>query len=256
MRIGTSGWIYPHWRGIFYPVEMRWEDALAVFARSFDTVEVNNSFYRLPGVEVFQSWRDKTPPGFCFAVKASRFLTHLKKLKDPAEPLERFFTRATRLEEKLGPVLYQLPPHWHVNLDRFRAFLSMLPVGYTHVVEFRDPSWLDETVFREMERAGVAHCIHDMRLKGGQGPNGIQVPLRVTARVVYVRFHGDAQHGGSYPAEVLETWAGRIQSWQDQGLDVYVYFNNDVGGYAIQNARALRDLLGEPSNGTSQAPIQ
>jgi uncharacterized protein YecE (DUF72 family) len=241
VRIGTSGWVYPHWRGIFYPAGMRPDEALAEYAGSFDTVEVNNSFYRLPSEAVFESWREQTPPGFCFAVKASRFLTHLKKLKDPAEPLERFFTHALRLEEKLGPVLYQLPPHWHVNLDRFQAFLAQLPRGYIHVVEFRDPSWLVEPVFQEMERAGVAHCIHDMPLRDWQGTGNVQVPPRITSRVVYLRFHGDAQHGGDYPLAVLETWVGRIRSWQQQGLDVYVYFNNDGGGYAIQNARTVRE---------------
>jgi uncharacterized protein YecE (DUF72 family) len=161
--------------------------------------------------------------------------------------LERFFSRAAGLGEKLGPVLYQLPPHWNVNLERFREFLAALPPGYTHAIEFRDPSWLDESVFQTMEQAGVAHCIHDMplkrRLKGGQVLETVQVPLRVTGQVVYVRFHGDAHHGGDYPPDVLETWAARIRSWQEQGRAVYVYFNNDAGGYAVQNALSLRRLL-------------
>ncbi len=232
IRIGTSGWVYNHWRGIFYPERLPQSEWFACYAREFDTVEINNSFYRLPGETTFDKWRTQAPPGFLYAVKASRFLTHLKKLKDPEEPLRRFFERASRLGETLGPVLYQLPPHWRVNLLRFEHFLSVLPKGYMHVVEFRDASWLTEDVFRLMECYRVAHCIHDLQ--------PLNVPLRVTTSMVYLRFHGDPSHGGNYPHAALEAWAGHIAEWRGQGLDVFAYFNNDIGGYALENAKTLR----------------
>ncbi|MBE9506930.1 MAG: DUF72 domain-containing protein [Chloroflexi bacterium] len=237
VRIGTSGWVYDHWRGVFYPMELRQADWLGYYAREFGTVEINNTFYRLPSEATFDRWREQAPPGFIYAVKASRFLTHFKKLKDPEEPLQRFFGRAGRLGEALGPVLYQLPPRWRANLPRFEYFLAALPPGYSHVIEFRDQSWLSEVVFRLMEHYRVAHCIHDMC--------PLQVPLRVTAPPVYVRLHGDPAHGGDYQHAELETWGGRIDSWHSQGLGVFVYFNNDVAGYALQNARALKRLLVE-----------
>ena len=235
IRIGTSGWVYNHWRGLFYPTELRQADWFGIYAREFDTVEINNSFYRLPSATAFDTWREQAPPDFLYAVKASRFLTHLKKLKDPEEPLQRFFERASRLGQTLGPVLYQLPPHWRVNLPRFEAFLTLLPTGYLHVMEFRDPSWLIEEVFRLMERYQVAHCIHDMP--------PLHVPLRLTASMVYLRFHGDPAHGGDYQLAALEIWARRIEEWRSQRLDIFAYFNNDVGGYALEDAKMLRKLV-------------
>lgn len=238
VRIGTSGWVYRHWHGIFYPAEWPPRNWFAFYARAFDTVEINNSFYRLPSEAAFDAWREQAPPHFLYAVKASRFLTHMKKLKDPEGPLELFFARASRLGATLGPVLYQLPPRWRVNLPRFEYFLSVLPKGYTHAVEFRKASWLIEPVFETMERYGVAHCIHDM--------SPLQIPMRVTAQTVYVRFHGDAQHGGDYPDTALAEWAQRIAAWREQGHDIFVYFNNDVGGYALKNAQTLKRLLDVP----------
>jgi uncharacterized protein YecE (DUF72 family) len=240
IRIGTSGWVYGHWRGVFYPAGLRQRDWFAFYARSFDTVEINNSFYRLPAAGTFEAWRRQAPPGFLYAVKASRYLTHLKKLKEPEAPLDRFFENAGNLGQTLGPVLYQLPPHWQVNLDRFEHFLGVLPAGRTHVVEFRDARWLSEEVFQLMERYGVAHCIHDM--------HPLAVPLRITAPTVYVRFHGDMEHYGDYPLATLDAWAGRIVAWNHQHLDVFVYFNNDIFGYAVKNALALKELVGGDSH--------
>jgi uncharacterized protein YecE (DUF72 family) len=236
LRIGTSGWVYEHWRGLLYPPEMKQAEWFGVFARHFDTVEINNSFYRLPSEDAFDAWREQAPPRFLYAVKASRFLTHFKKLKDPEEPLKLFFERAQRLGDRLGPVLYQLPPRWKLNLPRFEAFLNALPRGYDHVVEFRDQSWMAEPVFAAMARRGVSHCIHDMR--------GLEVPATVTAAPVYVRFHGASSQGGDYPHQELEAWAHRISDWRGQGLDVYVYFNNDWSGFALKNAVALKGFCG------------
>ncbi len=235
VRIGTSGWVYNHWRGAFYPKELPQTQWFSFYSREFNTVEINNSFYRLPTVEMFQAWQRQAPPGFLYAVKASRYFTHMKKLKDPEEPLQRFFERAHHLGSTLGPVLYQLPPRWKVNLPRFEHFLSVLPKGYQPVVEFREASWLIDDVFRLMEQYDVAHCIHDMQ--------PLEIPIRVTASPVYIRFHGDTKHGSNYDDKTLATWAGRIADWQTQNLPVFAYFNNDVGGYALKNAAALKHLV-------------
>lgn len=235
VHIGTSGWVYNHWRGVFYPKDLPQTKWFSFYAHEFDTVEINNSFYRLPNAEVFEAWRRQAPGGFLYAVKASRYLTHMKKLKDPEDPLLRFFERADRLANTLGPVLYQLPPRWRVNLPRFEHFLSVLPKGYQHVVEFRDASWLIDEVFHLMEQYHIAHCIHDME--------PLQIPVRVTAPPAYVRFHGDSKHRGNYDEQALATWAHRIADWEAKRLPVFVYFNNDIGGYAVKNARTLKDLL-------------
>ena len=236
VRIGTSGWVYSDWRDIWYPKELRRDEWFAFYAQRFDSVEINNSFYRLPSAATFDTWRAQAPPGFLYAVKASRFLTHLKKLKDPEGPLQLFFDRALHLGPTLGPVLYQLPPHWKLNLARLDGFLEALPGGHIHVVEFRDASWLVEEAFRALERYGVVHCIHDMP--------PLDVPLRVTASSIYVRLHGGAAYSGFYSYQTLHMWAKRIEEWCRQKLDVFVYFNNDVQGHAVQNAALLRELVG------------
>ena len=235
IRIGTSGWVYPHWREIFYPAKLRQKNWFSYYAEYFDTVEINNTFYRLPTDTAFAKWRSQAPPGFLYAVKASRFLTHMKKLKDPEQPLQTFMEHAALLGATLGPILYQLPPCWHVNLPRLESFLALLPGQYQHVIEFRDPSWLIDEVFQLMERYHVSHCIHDMA--------PLQVDFRVTASPVYLRLHGGPDHGGDYSVAELETLAERIDDWHSQGLDVFVYFNNDNNCYAIRNAQELKNLL-------------
>jgi uncharacterized protein YecE (DUF72 family) len=235
VRVGTSGWVYPHWRGLFYPQDLRQDDWLAYYASHFDTVEIINSFYRLPSEAAFDAWRKQAPAGFIFSVKASRYLTHMKKLKDPEAPLGNLFDRARHLRKKLGPVLYQLPPCWRLNLERFEQFLKALPARRSHVVEFRQASWLAEPVFELMAQHGVAHCIHDMRQ--------MEVPQRVTASPAYLRLHGAAGNEGNYSKRELKRWAERVADWAGQGADVYVYFNNDWQGHAIKNAQTLREML-------------
>ena len=238
VRVGTSGWIYKHWRGPVYPPDLPPRRWLAHYAESFDTVELNNSFYRLPSEDAFRAWAAQAPPGFVFAVKASRYLTHMKKLRDPEQPLENVLSRARLLGPHLGPVLYQLPPGWHVNLDRLRNFLTLLPAGITHVLEFRDPTWYAEAVRVALAEYGVSFCIHDLR--------GEPSPDWVTGAAVYVRFHGPTAwaYAGRYSADQMRTWAERIDGWRRAGHDVYAYFNNDDAGHAVTNARELRDLLG------------
>jgi uncharacterized protein YecE (DUF72 family) len=176
------------------------------------------------------------PDGFCFAVKASRYLTHLKRLSDPAEPLERFWSRAVRLGDRLGPVLYQLPPNWRRNVERLDAFLAEVPRGRSQAVEFRDRRWYHPSVYEVLERHGVALCVHDMQ--------GSASPKRALGPFVYLRFHGSGQrYGGRYPSQRLAAWADRIGEWAGAGLPVWAYFNNDVGGHAVRDATRLREMV-------------
>ncbi len=237
IRIGTSGWIYKHWRGLFYPERLPVGGWLAFYSRSFDTVEINNTFYRLPSADAFVAWRRQAPPRFLYAVKASRYLTHMKKLKDPEPPLDNILGRARHLGPHLGPVLYQLPPHWRCDLNRLRQFLAVLPRDLRHVIEFREPSWYTEAVRDLLTEYGVSFCIHEMR--------GSESPLWVTAPLAYLRFHGpvDPKYAGCYPITQLRKWADRIEELREAGRDCFAYFNNDGGGYAITNALQLKELL-------------
>ncbi|HKP46031.1 MAG TPA: DUF72 domain-containing protein [Pyrinomonadaceae bacterium] len=234
--IGTSGWHYKHWLGLFYPEKLPAGKMFAFYAQHFDTVEINNSFYNLPLPTTFDSWRDNSPPKFLYAVKGSRFITHMKKLKDPASSSEKFFANVARLEPKLGPILFQLPPNWSFNLERLDNFLAVMPAQYRYVLEFRDESWLVKDAYEVLRKYNAAFCIHDLaRMK---------TPLELTANFTYLRFHGPgaAKYRGSYSAAALAHWAERINSWRANGIDVYAYFNNDIGGHAITNALELKQL--------------
>jgi len=239
-RVGCSGWQYRHWKGSFYPADLPLSKWFDHYARTFDTVEINNSFYRLPEAETFSAWKRRAPPDFLFAVKASRYLTHQKKLKDPEEPIARFFDRARNLGTKLGPVLYQLPPRWRLDLDRLERFLDLLPRGPRHVVEFREPSWYDPRALELLERYGVALCLHDMP--------GSTTERRRVGPFVYVRFHGSGlgtagRYGGRYSDEQLDGWGGWIAEELSRGREAFAYFNNDVGGHAPRDAIRLRERL-------------
>jgi uncharacterized protein YecE (DUF72 family) len=236
IRVGCSGWQYKHWRGDFYLGDLPLKSWFEHYATVFDTVEINNSFYRLPEARTFAAWAERAPVRFVFAVKASRFLTHMKKLKDPEEPVNRFFSRARALGRHLGPVLYQLPPGWKQDLGRLEHFLHILPRDVRHVIEFREPSWYADAVFELLERHQVGLCVHDM-------PGSATGRLRI-GPFVYVRFHGaSGRYNGSYADDQLESWASWLDSERAAGADVYAYFNNDVGGHAPRNAVALRTLL-------------
>lgn len=235
-RVGCSGWQYKHWRGDFYPADLpssRWFER---YASLFDTVEINNTFYRLPEQSTFASWAARAPSRFLFAVKASRFLTHMKKLKDPDEPIERLFARMKPLGRHLGPVLYQLPPGWKLDRERLEQFLQRLPRRVRHVIEFREPSWYTDATLELLVRHRVALCLHDMR--------GSATPRERVGPFVYVRFHGTSgTYSGNYPDARLEGWAEWLHGQRTAGVDVYAYFNNDVGGHAPRNALTLRRLL-------------
>jgi len=236
IRIGTSGWEYPHWRGRFYPNELSRDRWLEFYSARFDTVELNASFYRLPAPATFDGWARRVPPGFTFAVKASRYLTHVRRLRDPEEPLERLWSRGRRLGSHLGPVLYQLPPRWLPNLDQLRRFLGAVPAGLEQALEIRDRRWYRPDVLSAIQESAVSLCLHDM-------PGSEPAPHPVGA-MVYVRFHGAGQrYGGAYSSQRLSAWADRIATWSSAGFPVWAYFNNDIGGHAVVDADRLRRMV-------------
>ncbi len=238
VRIGCSGWIYRHWRGLFYPEKLAQKRWFAHYAATFGTVELNTSFYHLPKEDTFTKWREQAPSGFRYAVKASRFITHMKKLKDCDEPLDTLLVRARNLGPTLGPILYQLPPSLHLDLDRLEAFISILPRDFVHVFEFRHNSWLSDELLALLERRGVSFCAHDM-------PRLI-TPRRAVGPAAYVRFHGGTgKYVGRYPDETLLAWTDWIVGEALGGRDVWCYFNNDIGGHAVEDALTLRAMVSQ-----------
>ena len=234
--IGTSGWHYDHWRYRFYPQELTKAKWLEFYASNFTTVELNNSFYRLPSEAAFASWRDSSPANFTFAVKVSRFITHIKRLRDTEEAVERFITRAKILEGKLGPLLYQLPPNMHRNDDRLESFLSTLPQGMKHVFEFRHQSWLEEGVFEILHKYNIGLCVFDMP--------SLSCPLVATADFAYIRFHGSTGlYSSCYSDEELADWARRLADLATNLKAIYIYFNNDAEAFAVRNAITLGSYL-------------
>lgn len=209
---------------------------LAWYAREFNTVEINNSFYRLPEEKTFREWATTVPHDFLFAVKASRFLTHIKRLKDAEDPIRLFFSRARFLGRKLGPVLFQLPPKWKADHGRLREFLELLPANHIYAIEFRDPTWYNEPIYELLRKHDVALCMHDWHSE--------LWPQELTAKLAYLRFHGTTgRYAGNYPDQLLEEWARKIASWSVQLEQFFVYFNNDVAGHAVRNAMTLRAAL-------------
>lgn len=238
IHIGTSGWHYQHWKGPFYPSDIADGEMLGYYADRLRTVEINNTFYQLPEQGTITTWRDTAPDGFVFAVKASRYITHMKKLKDPREPVRTFLSRIALLDDKLGPILFQLPPNWHFDAVRLRSFLEVLPPDHRYAFELRDPDWIRPEAYQILAEHGVAFCIYDF--------HGRQSPKEVTADHVYVRLHGpyDA-YRGTYDTETLAGWAGAFATWAEQGKEIYCYFDNDEKGYAVQNAMTLREMTAD-----------
>jgi uncharacterized protein YecE (DUF72 family) len=210
---------------------------LEFYVQHFDTLELNNSFYRLPTIQAFECWRDSTPDDFVFAVKASRFITHNKKLKDPENALENLLPRAEHLGKKLGPILFQLPPKWRVNVERLRELLEILPREHRYAFEFRELSWLTPELNRVLEKFNAAFCIYELA--------GYHTPLEITADFSYIRLHGPAagKYQGSYNDERLVDWARWIQEQSRRLKAIYVYFDNDQAGYAAHNALRLREMV-------------
>ena len=242
--VGTSGWNYKHWsNGVFYPEGLKAPGWLEFYARHFDTVEINNTFYGLAKKSVFESWREGTPPGFCFAVKVYRYVTHRKKLLDVEESLPPVLENAAGLGGKLGPLLFQLPPRWHYNGERLKALLDymdwqrLLP-GARWALEVRDPSWYNQELFALLREHNVSLVLADQPGFAAEGP--------VTADFVFVRRHGPKQlYASNYTEELLRQDAQKIEGWNSEGKDVYIYFNNDAQGYAVRNAIRLKEILGK-----------
>jgi uncharacterized protein YecE (DUF72 family) len=239
--VGCSGWHYEHWRGLFYPRDLAKPKWLSFYAQQFNTVELNNTFYRVPTEKAFNNWQDSTPDNFLFAVKVSRFITHIKRLKDLDSAVENFVSRAGLLKEKLGPLLYQLPPGMKRNDELLDSFLYTLPSEYQHVVEFRHESWIDETVFDSLRMHNVGLCVFDMP--------GLSCLLVATSDFAYIRFHGsEGLYCSSYSDEVLTQWAQRIAQLAETARVSYIYFNNDAEAFAVRNATKLRNLLQAPGS--------
>jgi uncharacterized protein YecE (DUF72 family) len=238
IRIGCSGWNYRHWRALFYPKGLPQRRWFEYYAEHFDTVEINNSFYRLPKAETFEKWRAQAPPGFCYAVKANRFLTQAKKLKDCEEPLQRMMTPFRALGDRLGPILYQLPPRFRINLDRLERFLELVPKDVSNVFEFRDGSWYVPETFAMLDRHGAGFCVHDMA--------GSATERVATGKLAYVRFHGaTGKYHGRYPDERLLSWTDWIVGQARSGRPVWCYFNNDIDAHAIHDAQTLKAMVAQ-----------
>lgn len=233
--VGTSGWQYDGWRGGFYPPGLPKRAWLPFFAERFPTVEVNNTFYMLPKPASFERWRDETPRRFVITVKASRYVTHIRRLRDCERPVETFWSRARLLGPKLGPVLFQLPPRFGVDVELLRGFLGVLPAGMRPAFEFRDRSWERAEVYELLDAAGAAFVLADR-------PRA-RVPSVVTGGWSYVRFHEGRPAVADYPREKLRRWAARIAASGAQ--ETFVYFNNDPGGAAVRDAMTLTAMLRE-----------
>jgi uncharacterized protein YecE (DUF72 family) len=236
VRIGCSGWNYGHWREIVYPKGLPARRWLEHYATLFDTVEVNATFYRLPTRNAVAAWAEQSPPGFCFAVKGSRYLTHLRRLRDTGRGVERFYAPLVPLVEtgKLGPVLWQLPGNFHRDDERLATFLDCLPPG-RHAIEFRHESWFTEDVYALLRERGAALTI-------GDHPDRSFQTRKLTADWTFVRFHYGRGRNGNYSRRQLEEWRNRIVQWRRRA-DAYAFFNNDWDAFAVANGRFLRRAL-------------
>ncbi|MEA2020762.1 MAG: DUF72 domain-containing protein [Patescibacteria group bacterium] len=236
IKVGTSGWLYSHWRGSFYPKSIKEKNYLPYYASHFDSVEVNNTFYNLSPKKIVRSWKGSSPPDFLFSIKANRYITHMKNLLEPEKTVSNMLENIKLLEDKLGPILFQLPPQWHVDKERLEKFIKVLPSKYSFAFEFRDKSWYQNEIYDLLEKGGLAFCIHDHR----DAPS----PTKITSDFVYIRFHGpDGFYRSKYKTSTLNKWSRRIKNWDATDLDVYAYFNNDAHAYAIENAKTLKTLL-------------
>ncbi len=237
LRVGTSGWVYRPWRGVFYPANLAQKDWFKFYATQFDTAEINATFYRLPSQAAVAAWREAAPDGFQFAWKASRYITQAKKLRDAEAPLARVYAPMSALGAKAGPTLFQLPPQLRLDLPRLETFLKLLPAGERQTIEFRHPSWYVDAVFEALTAHGVALCVSDH--------HDAPAPWVRTADFVYVRGHGPGgTYAGSYAEPELRRWSREIRGWRAEGCDVYAYFDNDIGCAAPGDARRLREAAG------------
>ncbi len=232
---GTSGWQYREFRGAFYPEELRSADLLRYYSERFSAVEVNSTFYHFSRPSTFAKWRGETPDHFSFAIKANRYFTHFHRLGDPEDRMPAFIESLDALGDKLGPILFQLPPSLHFDPDRLEAFIERLPREdrLRYVFEFRHPTWDCDETYEILSRSNVAICVYDLR--------GYQSPPMLTANFGYVRLHGPLKqpYRGSYSDEALQTWAKRLKKWTGSGRDAFIFFDNTMTADAIPNAEFL-----------------
>jgi uncharacterized protein YecE (DUF72 family) len=234
--IGTSGWVYEHWKGPFYPEEINNKKMLPYYSKNFKTVEVNNTFYKLPKKAVVENWSDRTPSDFVFALKANRYITHMKNLKDGKDPIHNFIKIVRNMGKKLGPILFQLPPPWNLNFKRIKQFTEILPGEFLYVFELRNSSWYVDKIYNLFEENNIALCFHDI--------TGKDSPQIITANFLYIRFHGpQGNYQNKYTEQHLTEWAKKIILWLEKDLTIYIYFNNDAYGRAIENAKELRAII-------------
>ncbi len=234
--IGTSGWNYAHWIGTFYPGKLKSTGYLGYYANHFHSVEVNNSFYRWPEEHIFNSWKVTVPGNFVFSVKANRYITHMKKLIVDKRSLNELFGRSAELGRKCGPILFQLPPNWKMNIERLKTFLEALPPKRRCTFEFRHPSWHCDDVYALLTQHQCAFCIYDI--------GGFQSPILATTNFVYIRLHGPGnKYQGSYTDGELNSWADQCMQWAKEGKDTFIYFDNDEKAYATLNAKTLQDKI-------------
>ena len=234
LKIGTSGWNYSHWKDIFYPSDVPRSKWLEFYVNHFDTVEVNATFYRLPKPETFDTWYRRTSENFLWAVKASKYITHTKRLRDSEEPLDRLYKAAGGLKEKLGPILLQLPPSLSFDRDLFLSFCENLDHSYRHALEVRHTSWIHDNLFQILKENNIAFCISDT---AGRYP----YHEAISADFLYIRLHGSQKlYASEYSEEELQEWARKILKWN---MDAYIYFDNDFQGFAVKNATRLIEIL-------------
>lgn len=240
VHIGTSGWHYAHWRGPFYPEDIHDDEMLSHYIQHFRTVEINNSFYHLPTRQTFKLWHDQVPSRFTFAIKASRYITHMKKLRDPEAASQKFFDHVGSLGKKAGPILFQLPPHWHCDTNRLKTFLEILPDKYRFAFEFRDTTWFNDDTSALLKEHNAAVCVYDLA--------GQKSPEKLTADFAYLRLHGPAEqkYSGRYTRPQLRRWLDLCAEWLKTGArQIFVYFDNDQAGYAALNALEMQEMAGK-----------
>ncbi len=237
--IGTAGWNYKHWQGPYYPRTIPQRQWLEYYGSDFNTVEINNSFYNLPALKTLRQWKQETPKQFVFSIKASRYITHMKKLHNPRQSLNRFLQRIDALGNQLGPILFQLPPRWHKDIERLESFIRLLPRKYQYSMEFRDTSWWDDDIYELLRQNNIAWCQYELA--------GIKTPRIITADFAYVRLHGPEHtpYTGSYHGNTLHAWERYFKKIRNKMHAIYCYFDNDEKGYAVKNAKQLKHYYGQ-----------
>jgi uncharacterized protein YecE (DUF72 family) len=234
--IGTSGWNYAHWKGKFYPEDIPRTKWFQYYYSRFNTVELNTTFYHLPKPTTFEKWYKESPDGFIFSIKASRYITHVKKLNEPEEPVERFFTNAWGIKKKAGVILFQLPPGLKYNKEKLEGILNVLPKKYRYTFEFRNDTWWNDETYKILEKRNIAFCLFELA--------GKVTPRIKTADYIYIRLHGPGnKYAGNYSDEVLREWASVFKEWMSEGKDVFCYFDNDDSAYAVYNALTLKEMI-------------